>query len=229
MGVGELAAGVAIGLAAAPLSLLAIRPLKKNKGGASVESRSTTSSVGGGATAYETGKAVDEYIQFHYGDPRDVLPYPDGPKSALGFPVRCALLCERFCEANKDFTGERGGTLALDVGCAVGGSTFELSRAFTDCLGIDYSNSFIAAAQEMKHTGFRDYDATVEGELTQHCVGSVPHDIDRSQVRFMQGDACNLPAELASFHAVLAANLLCRLPNPMQFLDRLPSLVCERT
>lgn len=35
----------------------------------------------------------------------------------------------------------------MDVGCAVGGSTFELSRAFTDCLGIDYSHGFIEAAQ----------------------------------------------------------------------------------
>jgi hypothetical protein len=38
----------------------------------------------------------------------------------------------------------------------------------------------------MKRTGFRDYEATLEGELTQHCVGSVAHDIDRSQVSFMQ-------------------------------------------
>jgi len=42
------------------------------------------------------------------------------------------------------------------------------------------------AVKEMKRTGFRDYEATLEGELTHHCVGSVAHDIDRSQVRFMQ-------------------------------------------
>ena len=38
----------------------------------------------------------------------------------------------------------------------------------------------------MKRSGFREYEATVEGELTQHCVGSVAHDIDCSQARFMQ-------------------------------------------
>jgi 2-polyprenyl-3-methyl-5-hydroxy-6-metoxy-1,4-benzoquinol methylase len=37
--------------------------------------------------------------------------------------------------------------LALDVGCAVGGATFELSRAFTSCLGVDFSHAFIEAAQ----------------------------------------------------------------------------------
>ncbi len=30
----------------------------------------------------------------------------------------------------------------------------------------------------------------------------------------MQGDACQLPTSLGTFDAVLAANLLCRVPNP---------------
>ncbi len=44
----------------------------------------------------------------------------------------------------------------------------------------------------------------------------------------MQGDACNLPESLGQFDAVLAANLLCRLPDPMQFIDRLQTLVSVR-
>ena len=48
---------------------------------------------------------------------------------------------------------------------------------------------------------------------------------DRSRLSFYQGDACNLPSDLGQFGCVLAANLVCRLPNPYQFLDRLPSLV----
>lgn len=48
---------------------------------------------------------------------------------------------------------------------------------------------------------------------------------DRSRVSFSHGDACNLPEDLGEFGCVLAANLVCRLPNPYQFLDRLPSLV----
>lgn len=42
--------------------------------------RSTTSSAGGGVGAYETRKAVDEYLQFHYGKPEEILPYELGPK-----------------------------------------------------------------------------------------------------------------------------------------------------
>jgi hypothetical protein len=39
-------------------------------------SRSTTSSGSGGSAVYETSRAVDEYIQFHYADGPDLLPYP---------------------------------------------------------------------------------------------------------------------------------------------------------
>ena len=49
-------------------------------GGGVDESRSTTSSAGGGVGAYETRKAVDEYLQFHYGRPEDIMPYECGPK-----------------------------------------------------------------------------------------------------------------------------------------------------
>ena len=41
----------------------------------------------------------------------------------------------------------------------------------------------------------------------------------------LQGDACALPQQLGPVDAVLAANLLCRLPDPLRFLGRLPSLV----
>ena len=43
-------------------------------------SSSTTSSAAGGIAAYETRKAVDEYLQFHFGADQDILPYPHGPK-----------------------------------------------------------------------------------------------------------------------------------------------------
>lgn len=44
------------------------------------ENRSVTSILGGGAKAYETRKAVDEYLQFHFGDPSVVVPYPFIPE-----------------------------------------------------------------------------------------------------------------------------------------------------
>ncbi|PNH09921.1 hypothetical protein TSOC_003420 [Tetrabaena socialis] len=193
--------------------------------GESVQERSTTSSAAGGAAAYETKKAVDEYLQFHFAAPDDLLPYPNGPKEALAFTSRLAQLCERHCEALRDFTGERGDAVAVDVGCAVGGATFELARAFPHVLGIDYSHHFVDAAEVMKVRGFCEYEAVVEGELKQKFMAAVPTEVDRNRVRFMQGDACALSANLGTVDCVLAANLLCRLPNPMAFLERCKSLI----
>lgn len=43
-------------------------------------------------------------------------------------------------------SGERGEATVLDVGCAVGGASFHLARAFPHVLGLDFSSHFVAAA-----------------------------------------------------------------------------------
>lgn len=40
---------------------------------------------------------------------------------------------------------------ALDLGCAVGRATIELAQYFDEVVGIDYSNSFIEAANKVLH------------------------------------------------------------------------------
>ena len=47
---------------------------------------------------------------------------------------------------------------------------------------------------------------------------------DRTRVQFSVGDACNLP-QLGQFGYVLAGNVICRLPEPMKFFERLPNLI----
>ena len=53
----------------------------------------------------------------------------------------------------------------------------------------------------------------------------MPLDIRRDHISFETGDAMNLRGDLGEFDIVLAANLLCRLPDPAKFLARLPKLV----
>ncbi|HRJ72267.1 MAG TPA: hypothetical protein PLS03_08575, partial [Terrimicrobiaceae bacterium] len=78
---------------------------------------------------YESGKLVDEYLLFHFGSDEDVLGGLPGPEEALGFPARCVR------ELLKDPCGPR----ALDVGCAVGRSAFELAARCESVVGIDFS------------------------------------------------------------------------------------------
>ena len=47
---------------------------------------------------------------------------------------------------------------------------------------------------------------------------------DRTAVSFMVGDACQLP-DLGQFGCVLAANLICRLPEPTKFFQQLPDMI----
>lgn len=48
---------------------------------------------------------------------------------------------------------------------------------------------------------------------------------NRQKTKFAQGDACNLPENLGQFGVILAANLVCRLHSPREFLHRLAELV----
>ena len=63
------------------------------------------------------------------------------------------MLCERYCEALRDFTGERDPPAALDVGCGVGGLTYELARAFASVTGVDNDSRIINAANLLKGLG----------------------------------------------------------------------------
>ncbi|XP_071079190.1 uncharacterized protein [Haliotis cracherodii] len=171
---------------------------------------------------YESRKLLNEYLVFHFGTPQEVLKYDFGPKDSLDFPRRCAELCLKHYRDNSGIPNR-----ALDIGCAVGRSTFELCRVVEQVVGIDYSQSFVDACNALKTDGKMDYFVVDEGDLTTDLVARVAPDIDRSRAEFQQGDACALRSDLGKFGIVLAANLICRLHHATAFLQRLPGLVAS--
>jgi putative 4-mercaptohistidine N1-methyltranferase len=170
------------------------------------------------ADYYESDRGLGEYLLFHYGQPRDVLPWPDGPVAALDYPVRCVTGCLDVGRLPKRARG-------LDLGCAVGRSTFELARYCADVVGVDYSHRFIETANRLRAAGALEYRFTEEGHLTTNATATVPPDIARERVTFEQGDAQALRADLGPFDVVLMANLVDRLHDPKQCLAQLPRLV----
>lgn len=117
---------------------------------------------------------------------------------------------------------------AFDVGCAVGRTSFDLSRDFSRVVGLDFSHAFIAAANELKRTGSAPYTMYVEGDVHRSLTATVPQGSKTERITFRQGDACALPSEAelgGKFSVIHGANLLCRLPEPRDFLNRLPSLL----
>lgn len=173
---------------------------------------------------YESGRLLDEYLLFHYGSAGEILPALDGGdsrppwlaamESALGLPVRTAAW----------FGPDTAGS-ALDLGCAVGRSSFELSHECERVLGVDFSHSFVRAANHLREGGKLPYRRHDEGHESTDLTASAPPDACPERVVFEQGDAMNLRPDIGVFDRVHAANLLCRLPDPVRLLDRLPELV----
>lgn len=175
--------------------------------------------VGRKDNVYETEMLVSQYMAFHYGRPEILLPYDLELKDSLTFPVQVANQCFEYEQ------GQSHVSRALDIGCAVGRSSFELAKHYEEVVGIDYSHRFIAEANQMKADGNRAIEITAEGHLSEPMTVEVDPSIDRSRVTFQWGDAGDLNQSLGQFGAVLAANLVDRLPNPRKFLKRCSSLV----
>jgi putative 4-mercaptohistidine N1-methyltranferase len=167
---------------------------------------------------YESRKLVDEYLLFHYGADHEILPWECGPAGALGFPVR--TVADTF-----DWGRFSPNARALDVGCAVGRSAFELSRRCSEVVGIDFSGAFVDAAEAMRLAGRLEYQVLEEAGVYSSRTALRPEGVFPDRVRFVRGDAMALDPGLGAFDLVHAANLLCRLPNPIRFLEQLPGLV----
>jgi len=165
---------------------------------------------------YESPQIVDDYLFFHYATLEETCGDLPVPQEAWGFPVR---LVHELLDTSKPLES------ALDVGCAVGASSFELARHAAHVVGVDFSKAFIDSAIALKANARLQASVPAEGKKRQHFSACIPQDIDRGRVTFETGDAMALRTDLGCFDVVLAANLLCRLPDPLQFLDRLPGLV----
>jgi putative 4-mercaptohistidine N1-methyltranferase len=169
-----------------------------------------------GASTYETQAMLNSYMLMHWGTHNEI--HDEKLASEVNFPavvhlpMFCAQLVRQFSNSFHS---------VLDLGCAVGRSSFEMARDFHQVVGIDYSREFVNAASSLQKNGSLAYMRKESGSEFTPLTARVDADIDRSRVRFEQGDACALPLHLKSFDAVLMANVLCRLPEPAACLERM--------
>ena len=167
---------------------------------------------------YESDVLLQQYLIFHYGSAEEQFPYPFGGADALDFPKRCV-------SEGIDFATLSGASRALDIGCSVGRSSFELARHCREVIGVDYSQAFIDAANRMKANGKHVAMRSDEGSATTLLDLQVDAAIDRNRLHFETGDAQALRQDLGQFDIVIACNLICRLGEPMRLLRRLQELV----
>ena len=174
-----------------------------------------------GDSLYESPRLLGEYLLLHYGT-AEALRHPTLPVdpaiTGIPFPVRTVRELLDPGLLARDAT-------AFEPGCSVGASAFELARHCARVHASDYSESFISAARRLAREGTHQADRMVEGIITEPFTAMVPSEIERSRVSFSVEDATRLPRQMGPYDVVLAANLICRLPDPESFLSRLSGLV----
>ena len=165
---------------------------------------------------YETPEQVNEYLVFHYASLEQTLPWAFGPQQAYGFHARLA----QCIDASK----LPGHSRALDLGCSVGRTSFELSRFCSEVVGIDFSHAFVDTANQLLQSGEIPLLLKREGQLGDPVTNSLPEGVNPDRVSFLQGDAEALPDSIGRFDAITFANVLDRLPHPRRALARLAQI-----
>jgi len=160
--------------------------------------------------SYESDTLISQYCHFGWGEEYF---------GVANYPAKCASIAV-------EMMGDRARGRALDIGCAIGRSSFELARSFEEVVGIDFSARFIQHAQKIKDSGLLRYKIPIEGELdSYHEVTLDKFGLSgvADRVEFWQGDACNLKSIYRGFDLIFAGNLLDRLYDPQKFLASIPS------
>ena len=154
---------------------------------------------------YETDDAVSQYCEAHYGEL-----YFGVDNFSATVATQCLALMHN-----------RPQKKALDLGCAVGRTTFELAQKFDFVQGLDFSARFIRVAIEMQEKGTIHFGLIEEGDIISYHEKNLADfrlESTRNKVEFFQADASNLKAGFTGYDLIVGANLLDRLYDPQKFL-----------
>ena len=162
--------------------------------------------------SYTTDSIIAQYCHFSWGENR---------LGVENYPKKCANTILEYMQ-------NKNRKKALDIGCAIGRSTFELAKGFDEVIGIDFSARFIQEAQKIKDEKLLRYVIPTEGELESFNEVSLKElnlEEESKKVEFWQGDACNLKPIFKGFDLIFAGNLIDRLYDPNKFLETLSNRI----
>ncbi len=154
---------------------------------------------------YESDELISQYCEFHYGESY----------------FNVDNFCKKTVNVLDDVIKSKDKLKALDLGCAVGRSSYELATIYDEVTGIDFSANFIKVAQSLQNNNEIKYSIKQEGEINNLKSISLKElgfgDI-QNKIKFYQGDACNLKQEHNDYDLILCNNLIDRLYDPSIFL-----------
>ncbi|MBN1948436.1 MAG: putative 4-mercaptohistidine N1-methyltransferase, partial [Candidatus Cloacimonetes bacterium] len=164
------------------------------------------------AESYELDPDVSLRCEFNYG--REYLGVPN-------FSRKAAELCFRFNKGRKF-------ARALNLGCDTGRTAFELAAKFEQVTGLEFTARYLRIAQQLKDSGWIRYQLPEEGELVsfhEHSLSEFGLEGNAARVDFWQADASNLKTIFKGYDLVYIQNILDRVYDPTNLLDRITRIV----
>lgn len=107
---------------------------------------------------------------------------------------------------------------ALDIGCAVGRLSFDLSKTHAHVIGIDTSLSFITQARALLRQKRLSFDLVTEGLITENRTCDLDSGWNYDGVEFIVADALALPFPNRFFATVASVNILEKVSRPLHHL-----------
>ncbi|MCT7908866.1 5-histidylcysteine sulfoxide synthase [Arcobacter lacus] len=150
---------------------------------------------------YESDESISSYCDLYYGKDNLYTNYVDLLKPYL-----------------KDLKNSK----ALDLGCCVGRTSFELAKIYDEVLGIDFSANYINIGVKLKLYDFVNYKIKKEDKtFEERAISLKDFDLEKvkDKVSFMQGDACNLKEIYKDFDLIFYSSLIDKLYYPKKFLE----------
>lgn len=149
---------------------------------------------------YETPDLLSAYLWSHYAD------FCGDPDASGAYAEWADLI------SGKSGTG-------LDIGCAVGRFSIEMSRKCELVIGVDLSSSFVRTARRIAADGGLTFGIKEEGLIRSERAFTLPPELDTSKLEFIVADAGALPFRSGTFDCVASLNLLDKVTGPLEHLS----------
>lgn len=153
----------------------------------------------GGQLRYEEPGMVDRYLWSHFAD---LWADPD---------------CGEPNPAWSDCLADQAGS-ALDAGCSVGRTAFEMAARSGWAVGCDLSLNFIKSARRLARDRHLTFSLPMEGNLRETFRLELPPAWRTDNLDFLVADALRLPFARNTFQQTASLNLLDRISYPMAHL-----------
>ncbi|MEJ5301440.1 MAG: methyltransferase domain-containing protein [Thermodesulforhabdaceae bacterium] len=151
---------------------------------------------------YETPQSLSSYLWGHYGNLMGEEEHIDAYQTWV------------------DVVDESRG-LALDIGCAVGRFSLEMSTKSDMVVGIDLSLLFIKTARKIAKEGSLKAKLFEEGLIAREQEFSLPSSWHPEKVEFIVADALNLPFKSGVASQVSSLNVIDKVPSPLRHIKEM--------